>query len=110
MIKPVVIHISRAPVGWEGDPTYVYIGRAGRGHDGYFGNPCGTGVCPVCSEIHIRRGTSLECYEIHLKERILSDPGFRSRLKGLVNKVLVCFCKPNKCHGDILAAYAMHGA
>lgn len=41
----------------------------------------------------------IEKYERYL----LDNDGLLSCLEELRGKVLVCFCKPNPCHGDILA-------
>ena len=81
----------------------VYIGRAGRGHDGYFGNPIAIGrTCSECGEKHTRGGT-LVCYEGWLWKRIKEDSEFKKRVMQLRGKTLGCFCKPKACHGDILA-------
>ena len=36
------------------------------------------------------------------KEYVLSSPELMESLDELEGKVLGCFCKPDKCHGDIL--------
>lgn len=36
------------------------------------------------------------------KEYVLSSPELMDSLDELEGKVLGCFCKPEKCHGDIL--------
>lgn len=98
-----VIHISRA----TGGPDEQYIGRAGKGHDGYFGNPVAIGrKCPVCASMHQDRGSTLPCYRKHLAERMKNDLVFAGRVASLRGKTLVCFCKPQPCHGDILASVA----
>jgi hypothetical protein len=76
----------------------VYIGRAGRGQDGYFGNPF-----PL--EAGQARGASLDKYRAYFHERLKTDPEFRRRIHGLKGKTLGCFCKPYPCHGDIIAEY-----
>jgi hypothetical protein len=76
----------------------VYIGRAGRGQDGYFGNP-------FVLKTGETRGTSLEKYKVYFHERMKSDAEFRNRIHGLKGKTLGCFCKPYPCHGDIIAEY-----
>lgn len=81
-------------------PGSVYIGRAGRGFDGYFGNP-----------IRLRRDTPeerrrvLNEYVEYFIERVEIDPEFRMRIEGLRGKTLLCFCAPKSCHGDIIAAW-----
>lgn len=76
----------------------VYIGRAGKGHDGYFGNP-------IRLEDESQRVWVLQQYERYFLERLLSDSVFRRRVYGLKGKTLGCFCKPKLCHGDIIVDY-----
>jgi len=79
-------------------PYDVYIGRAGHGHDGYFGNPF-----PL--EPGVQRGSTLKRYEIYFYTRLRDDPEFERRIHQLHGKTLGCFCKPGRCHGDIIAEY-----
>ena len=76
----------------------VYIGRAGRGQDGYFGNP-------FALKADEARGSSLEKYRKYFNNRLETDPEFRRRILALKGKTLGCFCKPHPCHGDIIAEY-----
>jgi hypothetical protein len=76
----------------------VYIGRAGRGQDGYFGNP-------FMLSAGQSRGASLDKYRKYFFERLKTDPEFRARINGLKCKTLGCFCKPHPCHGDIIVEY-----
>jgi hypothetical protein len=76
----------------------VYIGRAGRGQDGYFGNP-------FMLSANQPRGASLEKYKVYFYERLKNDVEFRKRVHALKGKTLGCFCKPHPCHGDIIAEY-----
>ena len=94
-----VANIYHLPLDWKDDPKYVYIGRAGRGLDGTFGNPFRLGPDE-------RRGVTLTRYGQWLSERLEDDPEFRDKVVALHGKVLVCFCKPQACHGDYLAAAA----
>jgi len=89
----------------------VYIGRAGHGQDGYFGNPVRINKkCPICVKRHQARGETLECYKIYFYERIKTDEIFRAKVKELKNKRLGCFCKPRyPCHGDIIKEYLEGG-
>ena len=79
----------------EGD---VYIGRAGRGSDGYFGNPfpLGRGVT---------RSSSISSYRTYFLKRVEEDAQFKARVLALKGKRLVCFCKPHACHGDVIAMW-----
>lgn len=78
-------------------PYDVYIGRAGHGQDGYFGNPY--------KLTEGRRGSTLEAYKRYFYERLEYDAEFKRRVLELRNKTLGCFCKPNPCHGDIIKEY-----
>ncbi len=97
-----VINIRHAPPGAE----YVYIGRRGRGHDGYFGNPYAVGHwCARCRRPHPTAGETLPCYEAYFLERLDEDPEFRRRVLELKGKTLGCFCAPGPCHGDVILAW-----
>ena len=112
-VKTTVINIKDAPPGWETNPQYVYIGRAGKGFDGKWGNrhPVG-GVCSACSVsgafvVSHERGTAVEAFRNDFNLAVLFPEGqwgWKSveRLRG---KILVCFCKPEACHGDPIAQY-----
>lgn len=80
------------------DQYDVYIGRAGKGQDGYFGNPF-----PLTDKS--KRGSTLENYKAYFDKRIETDPEFKERIFSLKGKRLGCFCKPHPCHGDIIAEY-----
>lgn len=81
-----------------GVPYDIYIGRAGHGQDGYFGNP-----------FKLRpdepRGTTLQRYREYFQSRLGTDAEFARRILELKGKTLGCFCKPHACHGDIIAEY-----
>lgn len=87
-------------------PHYdVYIGRAGHGKDGYFGNPHPVNQpCPLCQTSHAR-GEAIIAYMKTFKQRIQTDPEFRRRELALKGKRLGCFCKPRDCHGDVIVAW-----
>ena len=77
------------------EPYDVYIGR---------GSKWG---CPytiikdrptLAKEIVSTKEEALSKY----KEYVLSSPELMDSLDELEGKVLGCFCKPEKCHGDIL--------
>lgn len=76
----------------------VYIGRAGHGMDGYFGNPFRLGP-------GMTRGYTLDSYRKYFYRRLSTDEEFRKRIGELQGKTLGCFCKPNPCHGDIIKEY-----
>lgn len=79
------------------DDTFVYIGRAGKGKDGYFGNPYLGSV--------YGRARSIELFRTYFYRRMIYDEEFVIRVKNLRGKTLVCFCKPQACHGDVIAEY-----
>lgn len=74
----------------------VYIGRAGKGQDGYFGNPF---------TVQEHGAAALPKFIEYFHKRIETDPEFHLRVLGLHGKRLGCFCKPRDCHGDVIAAY-----
>ena len=80
------------------EPFDVYIGRAGKGKDGYFGNPF-----PLLKGEE--RGSTLDNYKKYFFERIEKDIEFKEKILSLRGKTLGCFCKPKPCHGDIIKEY-----
>ena len=85
-----VVHIYQ-------EPYDIYIGRAGWGESGYFGNPFKLG--------NAIRGSTIEKYKTYFYNRLENDPEFKKRILALKNKTLGCFCKPKACHGDVIAEY-----
>lgn len=84
----------------------VYIGRKGKGHDGYFGNPIHVGrVCNTCGVYHNTPGDTLFCYKEYFYNRLKTDPQFKEATHLLKGLRLGCFCKPGPCHGDIIVEY-----
>ena len=98
-----VIHIKDAPPGWKNIPDFVYIGRGSR-----WGNPYRIGDKHQGQVID--RNLACELFEKNTLERLLKSDASRVRegrvpfMRQLKGKTLVCFCKPLRCHGDILAA------
>jgi len=78
----------------------VYVGRAGRGWNGYFGNP-------FRRKPGERKGATLERFEAYFLHRVETDPEFNSRVLGLAGKRLGCpgWCRPGQCHAGIIAAW-----
>lgn len=93
-----IIHIRNAPADWRDDLQYVYIGRAGHGLNGYFGNPYTIGKDGDRAEV-------LEKYENHMIARCTRDGNFAQALEDLQGKTLVCFCAPKRCHGNVIADF-----
>jgi hypothetical protein len=102
-MKTTVVNVYHLADGWQEDPQYVYIGRPGKGKDGPFGNPIR--LLPGNA-----RGTTIAKYRTYLLKRLYNEPDFMAQVMDLYGKTLVCFCKPQTCHGDILAeaADALH--
>lgn len=91
----------------SGEPYDIYIGRSGHGMEGYFGNPVAyRQVCPVCEDVHTRKGSTLPCFDRYATSRAVSDPTYRARVKELLGKKLACFCSPSPCHGEVLLRLA----
>ena len=85
-------------------PDDVYIGRAGKGEDGYFGNPHVVGFCKLCGITH-ERGEAVKAFEKTFRERLQQDTEYLTRVRALAGKRLACFCKPHACHGDVIAQF-----
>lgn len=84
----------------------VYVGRAGKGQSGYFGNPVkSNSKCEFCDEVHREPGETLDCFKMYFTYRVTNDPEFRKHVLSLKGKILGCFCKPKVCHGDIIAEW-----
>ncbi len=83
-------------VNLKTDEYDVYIGRAGHGCDGYFGNPFGG----------LGRTQSIAKHREYAIHRYNTDPEFRDRVNSLQGKRLGCFCKPKPCHGDVYVELA----
>ena len=88
-MQTVVVNINK-------EPFDIYIGRAGRGQDGYFGNPFRMGS-------GISREDAVERFQKYFTERIQKDAEFNWQVLALKGKRLGCFCKPKACHGDVIA-------
>lgn len=87
-----VIHIKDI----TGSDNELYIGRAK-------GNlPTSIWHNPFVIGIHGNRDQVLRLYAEYLSRQT----DLLERIDELKDRVLVCYCKPNACHGDILAALA----
>jgi hypothetical protein len=80
------------------DSYDVYIGRHGKGKDGYFGNP-------FKLKPHESGGSTIERFRKYFYDRLKADHEFKNRVHELKGKKLGCFCKPSPCHGDVIAEY-----
>ena len=91
-------------VNFKHERYTVYIGRAGKGMDGYWGNPVKINEeCPMCKSTHVDRGSTLPCYESYLRKRLEASAAFKQSFLALAeDDILGCFCKPDACHGDVM--------
>ena len=80
----------------------VYVGRKGKGEDGYFGNPHPVGYCRECKVVH-DRDDAIKAYSVYFYKRINHDLEFRRRVLELKGQTLGCFCHPQPCHGNVIA-------
>jgi hypothetical protein len=92
------------------DAHEVYIGRAGHGQDGYFGNPF-----KMPPPFPFKAADVLLMFQHYFLGRVEMDPEFRRRVLGLKGKTLGCFCAPKGgvtaedrpfcCHGQVIAEW-----
>ncbi len=82
-MKTTVVHCKR-------EPFDIYIGRPSP-----FGNPFKIG----------RDGNRAEVIQKY-RTWIMSKPELLAQVKTLNGKRLGCWCKPQACHGDVLAEIA----
>lgn len=99
--KKTIIVVDRGP-----DATYV--GRAGQGEDGYFGNPFRVGErCARCGAHHATPYSTLGCFALYFKARVERDAEFRARVLALAGHKLWCpgrcLVRGSACHASIIA-------
>lgn len=94
MSSTSIVHLKRHK-GQIVQDCDVYIGRAW--NIGGWSLPKSKWANPFCVKKH-GRDQALELY----KQHILSNPELVNSLHELKGKVLGCWCKPEKCHGDVL--------
>lgn len=72
-----------------------YIGRGTP-----WGNPfaIGHGEGPDRAEV-------IEKFRAYFEEKVSSDSAYRNGLFAMKGMRLACFCKPEACHGDVIAEY-----
>ena len=100
--RATVIHIKDAPAGWKKDARYIYIGRRNFAEElqqSKWHNPT-----PLRTQEPQERDDNLREFSENFEISALRQQA--GELKG---KVLVCYCKPKACHGDVLAAAANFG-
>jgi hypothetical protein len=52
------------------------------------------------------RERCIDLYRRWLDHWLADTPGLTDELAALQGKVLMCWCRPDPCHGDVLAEYA----
>lgn len=77
----------KAVVHCKKEPFDIYIGRPSK-----WGNPFIVG----------KHGVRGECVDLYA-QWIRNQPELLAALSELDGKVIACWCKPNSCHGDVLA-------
>lgn len=85
-----IVHLKK-------EPYDVYIGRPSK-----WGNPYSHKEGTLAEFKVANRAEALEKFEKYLLE---NETLFNSLIE-LKGKTLGCWCKPNKCHGDILAKWS----
>lgn len=89
---------------WINDSKNIYIGRRGvillekkrfPESNSIFCNPYKIGKDGTREDVLVK-------YESYIRKKLAEDSSFSEELKNLKGKTLGCWCKPDKCHGDIL--------
>lgn len=98
-LRPKVINMKALP-GGVFPYGHVYIGRAGNGFDGLYGNPFSQGT----------RAQNIRNFRAVFEARMHGEStGWlkfaKADVLALHSKTLVCFCKPKPCHGDVIAQW-----
>lgn len=94
MSKTTVINIRNAPSGWQDNPQFVYCGRRNvyyKVNDSIWANPYRL----------VNEAMRLQVIGQY-RQYVTSSPGLMERLPELKGKTLVCYCKPEACHCDVL--------
>ncbi len=86
---------------WMDSPNNVYIGRKGVVFINGVRYP--SNGSPFCNPF--KDGTleeRIEKYRVYIIEKLNKDKELVNELMKLKGKNLGCWCKPEKCHGDVL--------
>lgn len=85
-----VIHIRSAPPIKDRGPEYVFIGRPGP-----YGNP-----------FKAQRYGLRKCIQMY-RDLLKNSPELVADIRAnCAGKILICYCKPGPCHGDVIAEVA----
>ncbi len=98
--KPRVIHYGDR--FWFTDEELVYIGRA-MPRQGLKASPWAN---PYRIGVDGDRAQVIALYRANLEGRLSGDRELVDELAELSGKVLMCWCSPAPCHGDVLAELA----
>lgn len=93
--KLIPIQVTRVVNKKKTDDFDVYIGRGSP-----WGNPfaIGYGEGPDRAEV-------IEKYREYFTEKLATDESFKKGVLAMKGLRLACFCKPEACHGDVIAEY-----
>ena len=94
MCQTKVINIKDAPKDWRISPKYAYIGRWNR----FYGLGRSKFYNPIKLEHEDDRTQIIEAYRNYL----LNNTNLLAQIEELRGKVLVCYCAPKMCHGNVL--------
>lgn len=86
-----VVNIRKFPRDYD-----VYVGRAGLGFDGTFGNPFRVGYDGSRTEV-------VDKFRKYFQKRMLGDIEYSKKIFALRGLRLGCWCAPKPCHADIIA-------
>lgn len=89
-----IINVHDAPRGWQEDNQYVYIGRKNT----QYNVPQSKWHNPFRVHGPLSRHDVIEAF----REYLMLEPELLADLHELQGKILVCWCAPLPCHGDIL--------
>lgn len=77
----------------------VYCGRKwGKYPDSLWGNPWHIGKDGTRDEV-------IERFSKYFHARLKIDKDFQEKTEELRGKTLLCWCKPKRCHCDVIAEY-----
>lgn len=111
--KTVVVHINDDPYDDEytrtdisrsveenedGENILKHMNNTEAGEEGWLGNP-------YRLEDGYSREEAIEKFKLDFAHRVAEDKEFKRRLMNVQGNILVCYCKPKDCHGDVIAEY-----
>jgi hypothetical protein len=95
---------------WMNDSSNVYICRAGIVFIDKQRYPKESSI--FCNPFKIDKDNDREevllKYKSYIIDKVKKSPEFVKELLSLKGKILGCWCKPEKCHGDILVELIDH--